>query len=190
MSKRKRPGLLSLFLCCCLLFGIDVIGQVSTAGDNLALTVASTVLIGTNSPTISMSLQPVTAAGAKLSSVSNSSLYIKISSVVPSGTARKVTVKLLSGTIPAGTQITLQPASCTTTNSAGALGTVVSSPVVVSSVDQNLITNIGTCYTGTGSSDGYNMTFNWGIVNPSTAYGQVVSSTYNPIVVFTITAPE
>lgn len=164
--------------------------QVSTAGDNISLSVASLALIETNATSISMSFQPVSVAGAILSSVSNSNLYIKISSLVPAGTSRKVTVKLLSGTIPAGTQLTIQPTASTTTNSGGTLGSVASSPVVISSVDQNLITGIGSCYTGTGSSDGYRMTFNWGIVNPSATYGQLFATTSNPVIVFTVTAPE
>lgn len=165
-------------------------GQVSTAGDNISLSVASLALIETNTTSISMSFQPVTVAGAVLSPVSNSNLFIKISSLVPAGTFRKVTVKLLSGTIPAGTQLTIQPAASTTTNSGGSLGTAAASPVVISSVDQNLITGIGSCYTGTGASDGYRMTFNWGVVNPSTSYGQLFATTSNPVIVFTVTAPE
>lgn len=164
--------------------------QVSTAGDNIALTVPSLALIGTNASTISMSFQPVTNAGARLAAVSNSSLFLKISSLVPSGTFRKITVKLASGTIPGGTQLTIAPSSCTVSNSGGTLGTAVTTPVVLSSADQNLITGIGSCYSGSGSSDGYNMTISWEIVNPATTYGQLVSSSYNPVIAFTITAPE
>lgn len=190
MKKMKGLVVFAILLSACLLFSISGQAQVSTAGDNIGLTVASLALIGTNAPTISMSFQPLASAGAKLASVSNSNLFIKVSSLVPTGTVRKITVRLLTGTIPAGTQLTIQPVASTTANSGGALGTVSLTPVAISSVDQNLITSIGSCYTGTASSDGYNMIFNWSIVNPTTTYGQIVSKSSNPVIVFTVTAPE
>lgn len=161
-----------------------------TPGDNVTLTVPNLALLGTNSPTISLNFPSITAAGQKFTSASNSALYLKVTSLVPTNTARKITVRLASGSIPAGTALTIQSAACTTANSDGALGTVAPSPITLSSVDQNLITDIRTCYTGSGSSDGYRITFTWGLSNPSTTYGNLVSKSYDATITFTVTAPE
>jgi len=92
-----------------------------------------------------------------------------------------------SGTVPAGTELTLVSAASTTTNSGGGLGTPNSTPIVLSTIAQNLVTRIRSCYTGTGYNDGYQMTFTWG-PNPATNYSILESDTYNIIVVFTLTA--
>ncbi len=189
MIKRNIP-LVYIFMCTNLFSVSFVFGQVSTAGDNVVATITPLALVGTNASTISMTFQPVTTAGAKFGSVTNSSLYLRLTSHVPIGTYRKITVRKLSGSIPNGTQITIQPSPSSVSNSGGALGNAVTSPVLLSDFDQNLITNIGSCYTGTGATDGYRMTFVWSIINSAATYGQLTSSTYNAVIVFTVTAPE
>ncbi|MFA5418351.1 MAG: hypothetical protein WC341_07825, partial [Bacteroidales bacterium] len=93
-------------------------------------------------------------------------------------------------TVPAGTQLTLVSANCTTTNSGGALGTAITTPIILSSVDQFIVRYIASCYTGTGYNDGYHMTFNWSPLNLTTNYSQIAAATYNITVVFTLTAHD
>lgn len=167
----------------------SIASAASTAGDNIALSISSQVLLGMNATSISISMTTI-RAGATLSSVSNHDIYLKISSLVPIGTSRRLTVRIIGGSIPAGTKLSLYSDPCTIANSGGALGNVVSTPVTLSNVDQNLITGIGTSYTGSATSDGYRMNFTWSVNTQASNYGQIVSGTYNPVVAFTITAPE
>lgn len=87
-----------------------------------------------------------------------------------------IRASIINGSLPPGTTMTLISAFCTTVNSGGALGNPVTPPITlaVGTHDQDIISNIGTCYTGTGTLDGYQMTFN---VTPN-SYSQLVSGTY------------
>lgn len=168
---------------------LQVSAQTWVAGQNVTLNVNDYALIATNNAPVSMSLTSTTA-GAAVTQVTNSSLYVKISSIVPGNTRRKITARISSGSVPSATTLTMLPAACTTTNSGGVLGTPITSPITLTSVDQQIVSQIGTCYTGSGSADGYRMTFTWSVLNPSTAYQQLASGNYNVTVVFTLTAHD
>ena len=163
--------------------------QVWTAGDNVTLQVSEFALIETNHAPVTLTLATSTA-GAPVGSVSNSDVFVKISSIVPGGTDRELTAKISSGSIPAGTSLTLVSANCTTANSGGARGTAITTPILLSAIDQFLVRYIGTCYTGTGYNDGYKMTFTWAPLNPAANYSQIAAATYNITVVFTLTAHD
>ena len=173
--------------------GMSFVGFVSTtkaqtwvAGQNVILNIQDYALIATNNASVSMNLTSSTA-GAQVSEVTNSNLYVKISSIVPGNTKRQITAHISTGSVPTPTTLTLLPASCTTTNSGGILGTPVSSAITLNSTDQVLVNGVGNCYTGTNSSDGYKMTFTWKLLNPSGTYQQLASGSYNITVVFTLT---
>ena len=185
----KKPGIKYLLLANSLLFIMNVMGQEWTAGDNVTLHISSFALIETNHAPITLSLTTSTA-GAAAATTSNSDLFVKISSIVPGNTNREITANISGGTIPTGTKLTLVSAACTTTNSGGDLGTPVATPITLSSVDQNLVTGVSTCYTGTGYNDGYQMTFTWEVDDPATNYGQIESNTIVITVIFTITAHD
>jgi hypothetical protein len=143
-----------------------------TAGDAVVLNIPQVSLISTNNAPVSMTLT-TSYAGSPISvSATNDNLWVKVTSVVPSGSHRDINAKIV-GTLPRGTKLTLQPLPATRTNSGGNLGTPVSSPVSLSSVDQNIISDIRSCYTGTGPNDGYQMVYTWSLVNPSANFGMV-----------------
>jgi len=185
----KKSGLIFVIFIGVFLLRMNAWTQVLTSGDNISLEIPDICLIETNYALVSLSLN-ASAAGATLSSTSNSDLFIKISSLVPNSTSRKITARTSVGSVPAGTSLTLVSASCTSANSGGDLGTPVSTPITLSATDQDLVTGIGTCYTGTASNDGYQITYTWGPDNPATNYGLIESDDYNIIVVFTITAHD
>lgn len=185
----KKSGLIFIMLVGSLLISINSWAQDWTAGDNVTLIIQDFSLIETNYAPVSLSLI-TSIAGEAVTSTSNSDLFVKISSIVPGGTNREITARISSGSVPTGTILTLVSAPCTTANSGGLLGTPVATPITLSAIDQNLVILIGTCYTGTGYNDGYQMTFTWGPDNPATNYGLIESDTYNIIVVFTITAHD
>lgn len=185
----NKSGLILTILIGSFLLTTNAWTQDWTAGDNVTLEVQDFSLIETNYAPVSLSLTTSTA-GAAVAPVSNSDLFVKISSIVPGGTNREITARISNGYVPAGTNLTLASAPCTTTNSGGILGTPVASPITLSVIDQDLVTGIQTCYTGTGYNDGYQMTFTWGPDSPETNYSLIESSTTNITVVFTITAHD
>jgi hypothetical protein len=164
--------------------------QSYTAGEQITLSVTSYSLIATNNAPVNLTLTSA-MAGAPVTSVSNSDMYVKVSSIVPGGTHRELTARIASGTVPVGTRLTLVSAPCTTTNSGGVLGTAFTTPIVLDATDKELVDFIGTCYTGTGYNDGYRLTYTW-MRDPSVNYS-LISSTASPVtltVVLTITAHD
>lgn len=175
-----------------LAFALVVTGtslaQTYTAGDQITLQVSSFSLVATNNAPINLTLG-TTIAGSPVGVVTNSDMYVRVSSIVPGGTHRELSARISNGTVPAGTQITLVSAPCTTTNSGGALGTVITTPIVLDAIDKILVDNIGTCYTGTGYNDGYRLTYSWQPIPTLTDYS-MIKSTVSPVaitVVITIT---
>lgn len=179
---------LRLFGIVSLVFIVGVSTYSQEAGEEITLKVNDYSLIETNYAPVALSFAtPV--PGAPIASVSNSDLFVKLSSVVPGGTHRKMSVQMTSGTVPDGTLLKCISAECTTANSGGDLGVPVSTPIVLSEVDKNLVNQIGTCYTGTGYNDGYQITFTWHPDDP-TNYHQITATSNVITVVFTLSAHD
>ncbi|MFA5850476.1 MAG: hypothetical protein WC833_11415 [Bacteroidales bacterium] len=160
------------------------------AGAQITLHIQDYCLMDTNGAPVNLTLTS-SVAGAPITSVTNSDMYVRVSSLTPGGTYRKVTARVSSGTVPAGTRLTLEAALSTNTNGAGASG-IVSPAIILSSIDQTLIHGIGSYYTGTGLTDGYRLTYIWGAYNPTTNY-HLLNATVAPTtltIILTISAPD
>lgn len=169
----------------------NVQSQDFTAGDEITLQIQDFSLIDSNHAPIAMNLIAA-VAGEPVPTVSNSDMFLKISSIVPGATNREITARIAAGVIPGGTQLTLQSAASTTINSGGRLGEPILTPIVLSDIDQAIVLNIGSCYTGTGYNDGFQLTFAWGPDGPEINY-HLIEATAEPVsitVVFTITAHD
>lgn len=190
---RHGIQILRLLLICNLLgfIPLSIHAQAFTAGDIITLSVQDFSLIESNHAPVSLNLI-ATTAGEPVQAVSNSDMFLKISSIVPGGTNREITARIASGILPPGTKLTLQAAPCTTLNSGGRLGIPVATPILLSDVDQVLVTEIGSCYTGTGYNDGFALTFTWGPDGPESNYHLLEANTEpaSITVVFTITAHD
>lgn len=179
---------LRLFGIVSLVFTVGISAYAQQVGEEITLKVNDYSLIETNYAPVALSFAtPI--PGAPIATVSNSDLFVKISSVVPGGTHRKMSVQMTSGTIPDGTILKCLPAECTTTNSGGELGLPVTTPVVLSAIDKVLVSQIGTCYTGTSYNDGYQITFTWQPDDPSN-YHQITATSNVITVVFTLSAHD
>ena len=91
---------------------------------------------------------------------SDDTIWVNYSSIV-NGTqdaSRNVTVEISAGTVPGGTMITLQAAAYSGSSGDGTQGTA-GSAVTLSSTAQDIITAIGSCYTGDGVSSGHQLTY-------------------------------
>lgn len=187
---RNKTNFSLLFILVLTWFAGKTAAQSYTPGEMITLNVSFYSLIATNNAPVNMVLTS-SSAGAPVTSVSNSDMYVKISSLVPGGTHREITARIASGTVPAGTKLTLVSAPCTTTNSGGVLGTAFTTPILLDGVDKELVDLIGTCYTGTGNTDGYRLTYTWSR-DTSQDYG-LLQATQTPAaitVVLTLTAHD
>jgi len=162
----------------------------TTAGAQITLNLQDYCLMDTNGAPVNLTLTS-SVAGAPISTVSNSDMYVRVSSVTPGGTYRKITARITSGTVPSGTRLTLVAALSTNSNGAGRCG-VASPLMILSTVDQTLIHGVGSYYTGTGLTDGYKLTYTWGPYNPTTDY-HLLNATVVPAtltIMLTISAPD
>lgn len=156
-----------------------------TAGQEITLNVPGFAMIESNHAPVNLILD-VTEAGKPVEEVTNDDVFIRMSSRCPGATSREITVALTSGTVPTGTKLTCISAECTTTNSGGVLGDIVTTPVVLSYDAQFLVYHINDSWTGTGYNDGYQITFTWA-PDMGTNYTVLQSGVYNMTVVFTLT---
>lgn len=89
---------------------------------------------------------------------SNSDLWLNYSSIIGSSTEPSRNVTAALGTaVPAGVEIKVT-ASAATATGAGVKGTTAGE-VVLSTTAQNVITGVGSCYTGTGVNNGHQLTY-------------------------------
>lgn len=164
MNKSKFALLLILVS---VLFSVETVAQ-TTAGAQITVSVPGNCLIATNNAPVNLTLS-ASVAGAAVAAVSNSDMYVKVSSITPGGTYRKITAYITGGTVPPGTRLTLVAALSTNANGAGDCGTV-SPPIILNAIDQTFVHGIGSYYTGTGLTDGYRLTYTWGPYSPATDY--------------------
>ncbi|MDX1666209.1 MAG: hypothetical protein R3350_03220, partial [Saprospiraceae bacterium] len=111
----------------------------------------------------SITLAPTapTEAGEALdfSGANDNSLWLNYSSIVGSTTepSRKVTAAITTGTVPSGMLVKVT-AGADAGGGAGTVGTPAGE-LTLSSTAQDLITGVGSCYTGNGDGAGHNLTY-------------------------------
>ncbi|HET9571271.1 MAG TPA: hypothetical protein VFP20_07695 [Bacteroidales bacterium] len=97
-------------------------------------------------------------AGKAPTSTSTSSTNIQLTSISPLNQTRRVTAAISSGVVPPGTLLKLATYNCT--SGLGALGSA-SPTITLNGSNQTIINNIGSCYTGSGIGNGYNLDYLW-----------------------------
>lgn len=131
-----------------------VFGQNSKEASHLVtLHLEGTALLGIRTGDIKMQIDGVTEAGAALDKASeNSDTRLRITSFADFGTLRVVTAKLSQEL--KGTELQVQVLPPVSQNFSGERGDFTE-PVKLTTGDNIVINNIGTCWSGTGDNDGY-----------------------------------
>lgn len=162
--------------------------QNNVTSHNISLGIPEVSLLATTSTGISLTLSAALTAGVTIQpSVADSSAYVQFSSVISEGSPRTLTAKY-SGTMPAGTELALR-ALAPNANTIGNSGTLISSNVTLTTSDAIIVTDIGSCYSGTAIDDGFRMKYTWGLDNPSANYANIrATSSTNITVTLTLTA--
>lgn len=130
------------------------------------------------------------------SNITNSEIWLNYSSLVaaPSGApgavvtpSRNVTVGITgSNNLPTGVVLKVSAAAAPTTNAGGTLGTPGGAAVTLSTTAVNLITGIGSAYTGDGANQGHNLTYTADFTNNTSNYAALYTATYTVTVEYTI----
>ena len=163
--------------------GLGLVGLMfaaSTATQTVTMQVnAICVLAVTGNPSTLTVTAPATGGQAP-SNGSNTSTYAQYTSTVASGTTRKITAKWESGdAAPAGCALKL-----TATPSGGTNQGTSAGQITVTSTAQDVVTTIRSCVTGTGGSDGAQLSYS---LEVSDATALVASESKSATVSLTLT---
>ena len=175
-----------LVILLCYIFGISIpmaLCQYTNASTTFRIRVseASVIKITPTTP-ITVYMKAITA-GASLSNSTNNSSYLKITSIVPWGAKRKVEACITNGNPPNGTLLKLAASPCST--GSGTFGSVDPQITLAKNINKRIIYNIGSCYTGIGTTDGYNLTYSWEL-DPNNLSELTAFSTTAAFITFTI----
>lgn len=147
-------------------------GQVNTASQGLLLGMPQVNLLSSITGTISLELTTATAGEAVLQSKSDESARLKISSVITEGAPRILSAKVSSG-VPAGTELKLVAMTGTGAVFGGTPGVFSGEATLNAISDVNIITGIGSCYSGITDDDGYKLKYTWGLLASAGSYANV-----------------
>ncbi|WP_051210678.1 hypothetical protein [Runella zeae] len=150
---------------------------------NLNLPTVALLDIEPSNASITLALQAPVQAGSPVTIPSNNtSKWLNFTSAITTGGSRRITAQITAGAVPTGVRLKLNLGSYTGVG-AGTLGTPLSN-IYLSTTSQNIVTGIGAAYTGTGSTNGYNLTYSLEIDN----YGQLRHNLSNTVTItYTIT---
>lgn len=165
------------------LISLNVSAQTATANHTLTMGIPEVCLLATGNPNVSLVLT-TTTAGAQITGGTGTG-YAQVSSIV--GAAELRTIEASVTGVPAGTSLDVTTNVPSGGNSGGILGTGTSSIALVNAAAAvTLVTAIGSCYTGTANTDGYEFNYIWNCSVGS--YGSIVATTgATATVVLTIT---
>jgi hypothetical protein len=119
----------------------------------------------------SLTLVAPDEAGTAIADATSNSSWINYTSIIESLATNKVTVAL-TGTVPAGTTLKVVAAAQAGTGD-GTFGSPTEA-VTLSTTPADLITAIGSCYTGTGNTNGHQLTYTWSVDDAD--YASVVAA--------------
>lgn len=104
----------------------------------------------------------------------NSDLWLNYSSIVGSSSdkSRTIDVKVGEGSIPDGLTLTVT-AGADNGSGDGKMGTPNALPITLSSTAQEIITGIGSCYTGSPEKNGHQLTYALALNTAEGSYGKI-----------------
>lgn len=117
------------------------------------------------------------------SDATDASLWLNYTSVVTDGNTNKVTAAINSGNLPSGVSLKLSVGSAST--GGGETGEAVSGSIELESGAKDIVTQIGSAYTGTGANNGHQLTYSLEMDNDD--FEDLVANTYTVEILYTIT---
>ena len=155
----KMKGIFK-FLCCNLIcIGTLSAQELNEAKLPVLLSIPAKASLSISGSMPSFSLKQDATVKQVISPASTNKVWINYSSVVEAGTTNSIYASLNTGNLPAEISIQITPAQYSG-NGRGQFG-LPTAPFLLSTYPQAFITNIGTCYTGTGINNGHALSFTW-----------------------------
>jgi hypothetical protein len=149
----KALSTLSFAVVCFLVVGPAV--GADTATQTVQLNVDEICVIDVTGDPAALTLTAPATGGQSLADATENSTYAQYTSVVCGAAARALTANWGAGdAAPSGCQLALEVTSLT-----ASCGSAVGGGITVSGTAQNIVATIGSCATGTGATDGAQLTY-------------------------------
>lgn len=101
----------------------------------------------------------------------NATIWMNYSSIVKGALLRNVGVKITAGTVPTGLKLTVLAGAASATG-AGTKG-AASAALTLTASSQNILTGIGSAYTGNGTANGHLLTYQLGLSDTAADYANL-----------------
>ena len=168
-----------------------VLGDDNTAAHTVGIEIENLAIINIestgngNSNDITMNPSAPTEAGdaVSFSGITNSNLWLNYSSIVSSGKTRSVSASI-SNDLPGGVSLKVA-AGDVSEHGKGDKGDANNSAQMLTSGGVDVITGIGSCYTGKGPNKGSNLTYTLDMDEDS--YNELYQGSYSVTITYTIT---
>lgn len=186
----KKLLLIIGMICVGMMMNVNVLAQTNTSSQELTMGIPEVLLINAvnNSGTtgaVTLALTTATA-GTGISGGTGTS-YAQVSSIVASEQTRKIDASVTG--VPAGTALSVTTTVPTSGNQHGVLGTGTAD-VALSGTAADIVTGIGSCYTGIAALDGYVLDWAWDAGAPAD-YGTIfATASTTATVTLTLSAGE
>jgi len=153
-----------------------------TSTQNVILKLESVALLGIATGDVSLVIEGATEAGAPITTTTeDESTRLRITSLAEADKNRVITAKISKEL--SGSELLVQAKPASTANFVGEPGTYAD-PIVLTTTDQNVVIDIGTCWSGTGEEDGYVIKYLFRIA--STINGEPYEENTTVVVTYTL----
>ena len=177
MRKIKILVLMSSFLVAMSGLGLAQ----NTASHQVTMQVNDIALLGIIGANITLTIGAPGTPGLPPGNATNSTCRLQYTALVPSGQSRRITVAWDLAAALAGTELRV---TATPANLGGGDEGATAGPVVISGLAADVVTSIGSCYTGIGAGDGAQLDYVLAIMDAS----QLVSgANATAVVTYTLT---
>ncbi|MFK7933365.1 MAG: hypothetical protein AB8G22_07635 [Saprospiraceae bacterium] len=185
INRIKTLATLALF---CGFIGQTMAQDTQTDSHTLNISVPEVILLDiepSENTLVSIAPEAPEEAGEALdfTNATDNSLWLNYSSIVDPDEKRTVTVGITAGEVPAGLLLKVT-AAADAGNGDGIVGTP-SSTLTLSSTAQNIITNIGSCYTNSPENNGHQLTYD--LEEAENGYGSLEVKDVDLTITYTLT---
>ncbi len=138
-------------------------------GSALSLGLPALALIKTDAAPINLTLTTTVAGEMVAASVVNTAARIRVTSIIEGTGTRSISGAVTAGVPPTNTYLKMTPFINLAPNFVGTPGNVTAVEYDLtegsSGGAKEIVTGIGSCYSGTGATDGYAIKYEFGILN-------------------------
>jgi hypothetical protein len=157
-----RVFFILLFAVACLIL-VGAVLAADTATQTVQLNVDEICVIDVTGDPAALTIAAPAVGGQTPADATDNSTYAQYTSVVCGTAARALTANWAAGdAAPSGCELSLEVTSLT-----AGCGSAVVGGITVSGTAQNIVGSIGSCATGTGASDGAQLTYTLSVTDNS-----------------------